>query len=226
MILEAHKGCLQPPYASYSIHGFVQIADEEIAVDEKYVVKPGDDLAGYCLEYQIDEVVVAITDRRKTLPVDQLLECKLNHINCIDFVAFWEREKGMLRLDRLNPSWIIFNEGGNRGTIGHLLSRLFDIAFSSIILLFMLPVLLLTALLIFVESGFKGPIFYRQTRVGLNGKNFDLLKFRSMVVNAEKKGEAQWASQNDARVTRIGKFIRKVRIDELPQVLKTFLEAI
>ncbi len=218
----AYQRVLTPPYASYAIHGFVQIMDEENIVDEKYIVKPGDDLAGYCLEYQIDEVVVAISDRRKTLPVDQLLECKLNHINCIDFVAFWEREKGMLRLDRLNPSWIIFNDGGNRGAFGHMLSRFFDLLFSSIILAFMFPILLLTALLIYLESGFSGPIFYRQVRVGLNGRNFDLLKFRSMVVDAEKKGEAKWASQNDARVTRIGKFIRKVRIDELPQVLNIF----
>ncbi|MFT6733292.1 MAG: sugar transferase (PEP-CTERM system associated) [Polaribacter sp.] len=213
---------LTPPYASYAIHGFVQIMDEENVIDEKYIVKPGDDLADYCLEYQIDEVVVAISDRRKALPVDQLLECKLNHINCIDFVAFWEREKGMLRLDRLNPSWIIFNDGGNRGAVGHMLSRFFDVLFSSVILAFMLPILLITAIMIYIESGFNGPIFYRQVRVGLNGRNFDLLKFRSMVVDAEKKGEAKWASQNDARVTRIGKFIRKVRIDELPQVLNIF----
>ncbi len=213
---------LTPPYASYAIHGFVQIMDEKNVVDEKYIVKPGDDLAGYCLEYQIDEVVIAISDRRKSLPVNQLLECKLNHINCIDFVAFWEREKGMLRLDRLNPSWIIFNDGGNRGAFGHMISRFFDLLFSSIILAFMFPILLFTALMIYIESGFSGPIFYRQVRVGLNGKNFDLLKFRSMVVDAEKKGTAKWASQNDVRVTRIGKFIRKVRIDELPQVLNIF----
>jgi len=128
----------------------------------------------------------------------------------------------MLRLDMLNPSWMIFSEAGIRGGVGNMLSRMFDISLSFIILSFMFPILILTAILIYIESGFNGPIFYRQTRVGQDGKNFDLLKFRSMIVNAEKKGEAKWASQSDSRVTRVGKFIRKVRIDELPQLLNIF----
>jgi sugar transferase (PEP-CTERM system associated) len=213
---------LSPAYASYVIHGFVQIADEEIKISEKFLVNPGDNLAEYCLEYGIDEVVLAISDRRRKLPVEALLQCKLVNINVIDFVAFWEREKGMLRLDMLNPSWMIFSDAGLRGGIGNILSRLFDISLSFIILAFMFPILILTAILIFIESGFKGPIFYRQTRVGQDGKHFDLLKFRSMIVNAEKDGEAKWASASDARVTRVGKFIRKVRIDELPQLLNIF----
>lgn len=213
---------LSPSFASYVIHGFVQVAEEEIKISEKYLVNTGDNLADYCREYQIDEVVLAISDRRKKMPVEALLECKLAKINVIDFVSFWEREKGMLRLDMLHPSWMIFSEGVAGGGIGNLFSRLFDIAFSFVILSFMFPILILTAILIFIESGFSGPIFYRQTRVGQNGKNFDLLKFRSMIVNAEKKGEAQWAKESDSRVTRVGSFIRKVRIDELPQLLNIF----
>ncbi len=213
---------LSPAYASYVIHGFVQIADEEIKISDKYLVNIGDSLAEYCLEYQIDEIVLAISDRRKSMPVEALLECKLSNINVIDFVAFWEREKGMLRLDMLNPSWLIFSDGGNQGSIGNMLSRLFDIGLSFVILSFMFPILMLTAILIYVESGFSGPIFYRQTRVGQNGQSFDLLKFRSMIVNAEKDGEAKWASQSDSRITHVGKFIRKVRIDELPQLLNIF----
>jgi len=210
---------LAPPYASYVIHGFVRIDDEEIKISDKFLVNVGDDLVQYCYEYEIDEIVLAISDRRKKMPVDELLHCKLANINVIDFVAFWEREKGMLRLDMLNPSWLIFSDSGAKGAIGNMLSRLFDILFSFVILFLMFPVLIITAILIYAENGFKGPIFYRQVRVGLDGVNFNLLKFRSMVVDAEKDGQAQWASQTDSRVTLIGKFIRKVRIDELPQLL-------
>lgn len=213
---------LSPHFASYSIHGFVQLANEEIKVPDKYLVNTGDDLSEYCQEYKIDEIVVAISDRRKKLPIKDLLDCKLDNINCIDFVAFWEREKGMLRLDMLNPSWMIFNEGSNTSNFGNIVQRLFDITLSFIILAFMFPILVLTAILIFVESGFSGPIFYKQVRVGFNGKTFNLLKFRSMIINAEKDGEAKWAAQSDNRITWVGRFIRKVRIDELPQVLNIF----
>ncbi|TQV88876.1 TIGR03013 family XrtA/PEP-CTERM system glycosyltransferase [Aliikangiella coralliicola] len=209
---------LAPKNASYVIHGFVDFPDDQHSISEQYLVSPGDNLAEYCEAYEIDEIVLAISDRRKTLPVDALLDCKLSNINVIDFVSFWEREKGMLRLDMLNPSWMIFADGCKQSSFGLSIRRIFDIAISFVILAMMFPVLIVTAILIFIESGFKGPIFYSQIRVGLNGKPFKLLKFRSMVVNAEKDG-AQWAKQNDMRVTRIGKFIRKVRIDELPQML-------
>jgi len=119
----------------------------------------------------------------------------------------------------LNPSWLVFCDGCQQGDAESLLGRVFDLLASILILMVMLPVLMLTATLIFIENNFSGPIFYRQNRVGLNGKVFQLLKFRSMVVNAESDGNAQWASKNDARVTLVGKFIRKVRIDELPQML-------
>ncbi len=221
-ILGNTQRALSPANASYVIHGFIEVAEEKTEIEEKYLVKPGDDLIGYCEAYEIEEIVLAIEDRRKKLPVDALLECKLSNVNVSDFVSFWEREKSMLRLDMLNPSWMIFNDGCKQSGINQFLCRLFDVLISFVILGFMLPVLILTALLIYIESGFKGPVFYKQTRVGLNGETFELMKFRSMIVNAEKQGEAQWAQQNDVRITRIGKFIRKVRIDELPQILNIF----
>lgn len=210
---------LSPKNVSYLIHGFVPVEGEDTRVEKKYLIQTGSDLVSYCQEYDIDEVVIAINDRRKRMPVDDLLDCKLSNINVMDFVAFWERERSMLRLDMLHPSWIIFCEGCEQGNLNAFLSRAFDISISLVILLLMLPILMLTAILIFIESGLKGPIFYRQKRVGFNGEHFQLLKFRSMVVDAEKQGEAQWAKKNDARVTRVGKFIRKVRIDELPQLI-------
>jgi len=210
---------VSPRNASYIIHGFVAIDDETIKVPEQYLVKPGQALAEYCSAYQVDEIVLCMADRRNKMPVEALFNCKLSNIDVIDFVAFWEREKSMIQLEMMSPSWMIFCEGCKQSAFGKLLNRLFDVVVSLLMLTIMLPVLVLTMLLIFVESGMKGPIFYRQTRVGLNGVHFQLLKFRSMIVDAEKDQGAQWASENDRRVTRVGSFIRKVRIDELPQLL-------
>lgn len=210
---------LSPHSASYIIHGFVAIEGEENVIPEQYLIKFGSNLSEYCQAYQIDEVVLAMTDKRNKMPVDALFDCKLSNLSVTDFVGFWERERSMIELDMMNPSWMIFGEGFQKNSVGAFFSRFFDIGISIFILLLMLPFLLITSILIFVESGFSGPIFYRQTRVGLNGKNFELLKFRSMIVNAEKGNSPQWASENDVRITRVGKFIRKVRIDELPQIL-------
>ncbi len=216
------KKVLAPSYASYVIHGFVNIDSKEHSVPEKYLVNPGDSLVDYCEEYEIDEIVLAISDRRKVMPVEALLDCKLSNITVLDFLAFWEKEKGMLKLDMLNPSWFIFCEQCEQGALEMALTRAFDILASFFILALTLPVLVITALLIFIENKFKGPVFYRQQRVGLNGEPFELLKFRSMVENAESDGEAKWASENDMRVTKIGNFIRKCRIDEIPQVINIF----
>jgi len=213
---------LVPKNASYVVHGFVAIDNQSIVIPQKYLVTPGDDLADYCKNYEIDEIVLAIGDRRKTMPVESLLDCKLSNINIIDFVAFWEREKGMLQIKMLNPSWMIFCDGCNQGNLNKFAYRTFDLILSTTILILMMPFLLTTAFLIYMENGFKGPIFYRQLRIGLDGKPFELLKFRSMMTNAESDGKAKWATQNDQRITWIGKFIRQVRIDELPQILNIF----
>jgi len=213
------KRLLSPPYASYLIHGFIDTGDEEVQIPDEFIVKPGQNLLSYCLEYEIDEIVLAVTDRRKGLPIEDLLECKLTNIDVVEYVAFWEKEKGLLRTDMLSPSWLIFCDGCQQSNFENRVVRLFDILASIFIIVLMLPFLILTALLIYVENGFSGPVFYRQERVGLNGKIFQLLKFRSMVVNAESDGEAKWADKNDSRITFIGQFIRKVRIDEIPQVL-------
>ena len=217
--LYQRKRLLAPIYASYVIHGFVDTGGEKLKIPEKYLVNPGDSLVDYCLEYEIDEVVLAVPDRREKVPVEELLECKLSNIEVLEYVGFWEKERGLLRTDMLNPSWLIFCDGCRQGDMESVIGRGFDIIASLIILILMSPFLFLTALLIYLENGFSGPVFYRQERVGLNGETFQLLKFRSMIVNAESNGEAQWAAKNDSRVTRVGRFIRKVRIDELPQMI-------
>jgi sugar transferase (PEP-CTERM system associated) len=172
-----------------------------------------------CKELEIDELVVALTDRRQALPVKELLECRLSGIAVTEFVTFMERETGRLQLDLLSPGWMIFGEGFRRDGVRIFTARALDFIASGVILLVTSPIMLLTALAIWLEDGRKGGgVLYRQLRVGYEGKTFELTKFRSMRVDAEAAG-AQWAVQNDPRVTRVGAFIRKTRIDELPQLL-------
>src|SRR5262252_7451954 len=162
------------------------------------------------------EIVVA-TDGRRGLPVSQLLHCKLAGIKVTDFLDFWERETRTVDLDALKPSWLFYSDGFRCGPVDEFLKRLFDIVVSSSLLALTLPLLALTACLIKLES--PGPILYRQDRVGLHGRVFTILKFRSMQVDAETDGRPRWAAKRDPRVTRVGAIIRKLRIDELAQIL-------
>jgi len=172
-----------------------------------------------CREHRVDEIVVAMDDRRRRFPMDQLLECRLEGLEIIELVSFLERETGKVRLDVLNPSWMIFSEGFRQGRIHSSLERCFDVIASVILLTVALPVMLVTALAIKLLEGPRASIFYRQVRVGQYGRPFRLLKFRSMREDAESDGRPQWAQKNDNRVTPIGSFIRLTRIDELPQIL-------
>ncbi|PCJ27290.1 MAG: hypothetical protein COA96_03645 [SAR86 cluster bacterium] len=206
------------PSPGYRLKGFVNTPVQEKVVPDHLIIELGESLLVQATKLGVNEIVVALDDRRQGYPVQHLLDCKLAGIQITDPVSFLEREQGKVNLALMNPSWMIFSDGFTVSWFKTALSRFFDIAASLSILILTAPILLITAFLIALESGFKEPIFYRQQRVGKNGENFDLLKFRSMQVNAEKGG-AQWAAKNDARVTSVGKFIRKVRIDEVPQIL-------
>jgi len=162
-----------------------------------------------------EEIVVAVRDRRGTLPVKELLECKLRGIEITDISAFFEREQQKIQLDSLNASWLIFGSGFRRHWFGNAVKRGFDILFSTILLIASSPVMLATALAIRLEG--PGPILYWQTRVGRSNEPFEICKFRSMRPDAEKDGLARWATGDDDRITRVGRVIRKLRIDELPQ---------
>jgi sugar transferase (PEP-CTERM system associated) len=161
------------------------------------------------------EVVVATSERRG-LPVRQLLHCKMSGIKVTDFLDFWERETRTIDLQALKPSWLYYSDGFRCRRLDAVLKRCFDIAASLALLMLTLPVQAVTALLIRLES--RGPVFYRQTRVGLHGREFTILKFRSMRVGAEGDRRPRWASEDDPRVTRVGAIIRQYRIDELPQL--------
>ena len=170
------------------------------------------------LERGAGEVVVAIDDRRGALPVDELLACKVRGIDVLDLVAFLERETGKIRIDLVNPSWMIFSSGFRITAFRRCTKRALDLLVSHLALFGAWPLMLLAALAIKMEDGPLAPVLYRQKRVGLHGHTFNVLKFRSMIVAAEADGEARWAEKNDARITKVGAVLRKLRLDELPQI--------
>jgi sugar transferase (PEP-CTERM system associated) len=181
-----------------------------------WAISEPDALADLSLRLGASEIVVAADDRRG-LPVRQLLHCKLAGIKVTDFLDFWERETRTVDLEALRPSWLFYSDGFRCGVIDEILKRAFDIGVSLALLVFSLPLLVVTACLIKLES--PGPILYRQERVGLHGRVFTILKFRSMQADAEAGGNPQWAAKRDPRITRVGAIIRKLRIDELAQIL-------
>jgi sugar transferase (PEP-CTERM system associated) len=189
----------------------------DVPEDRVLRMQPQQRLLDLVLELRADEIVVAIRDRRGTLPIRQLLECKLQGITVTEASAFFEREHHHLQLDSLNASWLIFGTGFRQTWFGRLAKRGFDLAVSTVLLVLTLPIMLLTAAAIRLDS--SGPVLYWQTRVGRGNANFEMCKFRSMREDAERDGVAKWAAGDDDRVTRVGRVIRKLRIDELPQII-------
>ncbi|MBK5207303.1 MAG: TIGR03013 family PEP-CTERM/XrtA system glycosyltransferase [Polaromonas sp.] len=168
-------------------------------------------------EGRVDEIVVALTERRGgSMPLRELLDCKLQGVRVVDIATYFEINLGQIRLDAVSAGWLIFGDGFNQGLARTMTKRLFDIVCATLLILLALPVMLVTGILILIESG--GPILYQQERVGLNGRLFNVVKFRSMRTDAEKDGKPRWASVTDDRVTRVGRLLRKARIDELPQL--------
>ncbi|WP_137940053.1 TIGR03013 family XrtA/PEP-CTERM system glycosyltransferase [Chitinivorax sp. B] len=169
-------------------------------------------------KYGINEIVIAIRDRRGgNLPIHELLECRMQGVRVLELSTFFERECGQVKLDSLNPSWMVFNDGFNQSTTRDVVKRIFDLSASFLLLLVASPFMLLTALAIKLED--QGPVLYSQERVGQNEQVFTIFKFRSMRTDSEKDGRPRWAQTNDDRITRVGKLIRLLRIDELPQII-------
>jgi len=206
----------------FLIVGFLQADGEACTFPAHQLLDIRSGLANLCRTHRVDEIVVAMDDRRRGFPVSDLLECRFQGVQVNDLLTFLERETGRVRMDVLNPSWMIFGNGFKRGAIHLISARALDLLSSSLILLAALPIMLITALAIKLEDGLRAPVFYRQTRVGFAGRTFEILKFRSMHIDAERNGDAIWAQRRDPRVTRVGALIRKLRIDELPQVINVF----
>ncbi len=205
----------------FNLVGCLPLTNADCCRDRTRILHDKGSILSVAKKYKIDEIVVGVRERRSGgLPADQLLECKLAGIEVVDLPSFYERETGQIQVESLNPSWMIFSDGFRRSPFKEVTKRTFDVAASGLLLLLTLPVMLVTALLVFLESG--GPIFYRQERVGENGRIFKVLKFRSMRQDAERDGVPQWAKKQDDRATRVGKVIRLIRVDELPQVFNVF----
>ncbi len=187
----------------------------------KRVLRPNKPLCEFARELGVDEIVDAVDDRRSKLPLKELLDCKASGINVINLLTFFERESGYVNVNLLDPSWIIFSDGFKQTTLKAVFKRSLDMVASLTLLMLAWPIMLITALAIWLESNFNGPIFYTQERVGEKGELFKIYKFRSMRTDAEQNG-AVWARKNDDRITRVGGFIRKTRIDELPQIFNVF----
>ena len=174
-------------------------------------------LTDVVLEHEVDQIVVALTERRGgSMPLRELLDCKLQGVRVVDIATYFEITLGQIRLDAVSAGWLIFGEGFNQGLVRTLIKRVFDIVCATVLIVLSLPIMLMAAVMILIESG--GPIFYLQERVGLNGRLFNVVKFRSMRTDAEKDGKPRWASATDDRVTPLGRIMRKLRIDELPQL--------
>ena len=203
----------------FHVTGFVPAPGEALAIEGSRLLESPESLVQLCQRLDVAEVVVAMDDRRLGFPISELLNCRLAGVDVTEQLTFLERETGRVRLDILNPAWLIFGEGFRRDPLRRLTGRLLDLAAALGVLVIAWPFMLLTVLAIKLEDGARAPVLYRQRRVGLLGEPFELLKFRSMRVDAESDGQAQWARKADPRVTRVGAFIRKVRLDELPQLL-------
>jgi len=202
----------------FQLVGFVPGEGEAVKVDSKRVVQPDLPLAQYAQLNLVDDVVIALDDARGGFPFDELMACKMSGIDVMEIPDFFEREAGVLKLDTLRPSKMIFSRGFRQSFYRDFAKRQLDILTSLSLLLLAWPFMLLTALGILIESRGRGSILFRQVRVGQYGRHFTLMKFRSMVEDAEADGVARWAQEEDPRITRFGHFMRKVRLDELPQL--------
>ena len=204
----------------FRIVGYISLdTDSGVAIDEeKRIVLGNRSLLDVARESDVDEIVVAADERRNGIPLNDLLDCKLHGVDVIDLLSFFEREQGKLPLDILRPDWLIYSDGFKRGIVRDVFKRMFDIVASVLILGITWPFMAIAVLAIKIEEGRDAPLLYRQERIGYRGKAFGVFKFRSMRVDAEKAGVAQWATKNDSRVTRVGNIMRRTRIDELPQI--------
>jgi len=205
------------------IVGCIPSADEPVKVDSALIIQEPSDWLAFAKQAQISEIVISPDERRRTsgdaFPLSQFLDCKLAGIASSDALSFCERELGKIDITLLQPGWMLFSDGFKYSKRRLFAKRLFDLTLASVFLFFLWPFMLLTALAVKLES--PGSVLYHQIRVGLNGRGFRIYKFRSMRQDAEKNG-AVWAEKNDARVTRVGAFIRNTRLDELPQLYNVF----
>lgn len=211
------KEILARPELNLKVVGFLDEKGENIgkSLVNPCVIGAVSEMEEIVAREKIDQVILALTERRGSTPVKPLLNLKFAGVGVTDTHAFDEKITGRILLENLSPSWLILSEGFRKSPIVLAAKRVSDFAIAAAVLVVTLPIMLLVALAIWLESG--RPVLFRQERVGLHGRSFEILKLRSMRQNAEENGPS-WAAHDDDRVTRVGRFIRKVRLDELPQI--------
>jgi sugar transferase (PEP-CTERM system associated) len=200
----------------YRVVGFIDDDAHGQGVLNPATIGAPEDIPRIVTQYQVDRIVVGLADRRGRLPISELLQAKLSGVRVEDATTTYERLTGKILIDGLRPSWLIFSDGFVISRWTRFTKRLFDLVLASIGFALAAPLTLLTALAVYLDS--DGPILYCQERVGENGRVFTVYKFRSMRADAEASGQPVWAQNNDNRITRAGRFIRKTRLDELPQL--------
>lgn len=203
------------PY-NYELAGFVRPGNEKITVAATRIIGNMDDIEEILIRENINKLIVSITERRGVLPVRNLLNCKLRGVEILDSPSFYEKLTGKLLVENIQPSWFLYSDGFCITPLKRFWKRVLDIVFSLLAITIALPLFPAVALLVKLSS--PGPVLYRQKRVGEGGGEFTLMKFRTMCDDAEKGTGAVWASENDPRITRVGKFLRKLRLDEIPQL--------
>ena len=201
-----------------NIVGFTKLPGDAETDKGLHLVAPSSSLIKFVEENRIDEIVLAVDDRRKGLPVQDILDCKMSGVEVTDLLTFFERETSKIRLDILHPSWLYLSDGFRNSIYRRMSKRLFDVSVVLFLLPFLLPIMMMVSVALLVENRGRGSFLYRQTRVTQSGRLFSIYKFRSMKSDAEQDGVARWAVKNDDRITRVGSVLRKYRLDELPQL--------
>lgn len=201
----------------YALVGYIRTPADPVTVDSSKILGHIDDIVEIARQTSANAIVIALTERRGNLVAEKLVTCKLMGVRIIDYPSFYELVTGKIPVEHINPSWLVQSSGFLITPFIRLLKKILDVLFASLLLAVCLPFFPLVALAIKMDS--PGPIFYFQKRVGLHGRQFTIYKFRSMTMDSEKESGAAWAQENDPRVTRFGTFMRKTRIDELPQLI-------
>ena len=224
LALSTVKKILDHPEFGIKVVGFVtdgSSADDISGVNAE-ILGSYDDIKDLVKKHDVSLIIVGLSDSRKKLPIDDLLDLKTKGTSIESVEDFFERVTGKIPVENLRPSWLVFNSGFNISKNILLKKRILSILLCIVLLILTLPILLLTMIAVKLDS--KGPVFYKQKRVGRNGRVFNLVKFRSMRQDAEKETGPVWSTPgNDSRVTRVGRFLRRTRIDELPQIFNVLL---
>jgi sugar transferase (PEP-CTERM system associated) len=201
---------------AYRLVGFVDENAPTSCVRQHDILGSAVDIDRIVATRHVDRIVVGLSDRRGRLPIEQLLRAKMSGVRVEDATTTYERLTGKILIDDLKPSWLIFSDGFRASRVTRFIKRMLDLSMAMILAIISAPMMALTAIAIKLDS--PGPMLYSQERVGENGRVFKIYKFRSMRTDAEHAGTPIWAREGDERVTRIGRFIRKTRLDELPQL--------